>query len=288
MVGLLTSPQLHISLFGLSAAALLSGPVLLQFANRFTTLLRFIDGFVLALVAGLVLADILPHAMATVGWWSIALALLGFAGPSAIEILLRRAAHGVHTVALFIGMSGLALHAGIDGLGLAGAGHSGLQDGVAIAILAHRLPEGMAIWWLVGRSRGPRLAAVALALVLVLTASGMLVDSAATVLVDSTPLAALQSIIAGTLLHVLVHRPHNKIPQDKGKIDVAVVLGTISAIVVVALLLILDGHEGHELLHHRNFTAELLHVALCVVPTCAVAFVLLPRLSGGHEHEHEH
>lgn len=288
MFALLTSPQLHVGIFALSAAALLSGPVLLQFANRFNALLRFTDGFVLALVAGLVLADILPHATATLGGWSILLALLGFGGPTIIELLLRRAAHGVHTAALLIGMSGLALHAGIDGLGLAGAGRSGLQDGVAIAILAHRLPEGMAIWWLVGRSRGPRLAAVALILVLVLTAIGMLVDSAATVLVDSAALAALQSLIAGTLLHVLVHRPHGKVVLVKGKIDISVAFGVAFAVLAVTTLLVFDGHEGHDSLHHHNFAAELLHVALCVLPVCALAFVLLPRLSGGHDHGHEH
>src|SRR5207244_12617893 len=76
---------------------------------------------------------------------------------------------------------------------------------LAAAVAVHRLPEGLALWWLVSARRGPWWGAVALGLV---GACSVLGYALSETLVDRFPdgvLVSLEALIAGSLLHVIAH-----------------------------------------------------------------------------------
>ncbi len=187
-----------------SIAALLTGPLAYRFARRGTTL-TILDGFVFVAISGLVILSVLPEAIVHGGWMAIVLIVAGFVGPTVAEHLFHRAAKGTHVAALILGLVGLCLHALIDGAALGGG--LALQAGgqLPAAVVLHRLPVGLASWWLLRPHFGTAVASLALAAVAGATAAGYAVGPA-----DLTvgSVAWFQAFVGGSLLHVVFFRPH--------------------------------------------------------------------------------
>src|SRR5690606_6158953 len=140
-----------------SVLALALGPLMFAMADRARATLAALDGFVMVAVAGLALVHIIPHAAATAGIGALAVAIVGFIGPGLIEHRLERAARQTHTAALVLALAGLTVHEFFDGVGLATAFYdeeSGISI-LAIAVVLHRLPIAVTVWWLVRPLRGP-------------------------------------------------------------------------------------------------------------------------------------
>ena len=233
---------MSIQLWLLSLAVLLLGPALLGGLQRApmwlqTVAMQGLDGFVLTSVAGIVLADVLPHALAEAGIWAVPLVLLGLIGPSLVERSLHRAADQVHALALFLGMAGLVLHASLDGVALAGGD---VRPQLAAAVLLHRLPEGLTIWWLLRPAYGRAVGLLALALVAAATICGMWAGPAT--VPDGPALGLIEALVGGSLLHVVVHRPHPLVHLDAARGPVASGIGGLCGLGLLAGLL---GHDGH-------------------------------------------
>ena len=130
-----------------SVAALLVGPLIYRFAHGRGTALTILDGFVFVAISGLVILSVLPGAVANGGWPAIVFIVAGFAGPTVAEHLFHRAAKGTHVAALVLGLVGLCLHALIDGAAL-GEGLPAQGAQLPTAVVLHRLPVGLSIWWL--------------------------------------------------------------------------------------------------------------------------------------------
>ncbi len=190
-----------------SSAVLLLGPAVVWLAARWRNLLDAVDGFVLIAVGGLVATDALPEAVQKGGWPVVLLAVVGFVGPTLLEVWLHRAARAVHTAALSLGLIGLCLHAGLDGVVL-GHTHGDAASNLATAVLLHRLPEGLTIWWLLAPGYGVAFAALVLACVAAATAGGMYAADSLAFLHSSGGMGWTEALVAGSLLHVVVHRPH--------------------------------------------------------------------------------
>lgn len=239
--------HLHVSaplLLGLSALVLVLGPVLLGLASRAAGLLAAVDAFVLVSVGGIVLLDVLPDALHHGGWPAIALLVLGFGGPQLLERLLHRAARAVHLAALGLALVGLVVHATMDGvvLGATAADGHDMPAQLALAVLLHRLPEGLTIWWLLRPSWGGKAAAAVLTLVGLATAAGMRLAEHNPHLHEAEPLALFQVFVAGSLLHVILHRPHPLLAQTHTRgWQWPAGLGGLTGIAVVGL--ILSGHD---------------------------------------------
>ncbi len=193
-----------------SIAALVIGPLAYRFAHRSGTTLTILDGFVFVAISGLVILSVLPEAIVHGGWVAIVFIVAGFVGPTVAEHLFHRAAKGTHVAALILGLVGLCLHALVDG--------AALGDGLALqaggqlptAVVLHRLPVGLAIWWLLRPHFGAAVAGLALAAVAGATAAGYAVGPAlgtgAGLTVGSV--AWFQAFVGGSLLHVVFFRPH--------------------------------------------------------------------------------
>ncbi|MCA8926006.1 MAG: permease [Planctomycetes bacterium] len=193
----------------LCVGALFLGPLLLWVVGRGQSWRALGDGFVLVLVAGLCLLVLLPEALHEVGAWGALAALLGFFIPTWGERFLTKG-HQAHPLFFVPGSILLVIHAAIDGgaVALTGEvhqhhGHAGPDDHLALyaALLAHRLPVGLLVWSALGQARGTLWALAGLVVIALATVVGFV----ATPELSPALGAYLAAVLAGGLLHVVLH-----------------------------------------------------------------------------------
>ncbi len=165
-----------------------------------------LDGLVMVAIPGLIFLDFVPSAIGE-GHWSILLALAaGFALPVAAERTTRHAGGRTHRWALLAGLAGVALHAALDGVVLATLS-PGAPVSLPLAVLLHRLPVGLAVWWLVAKEENRSAAIGALLLLMAATVAGYaLAGAAAWSMADSGALRLFQAAVGGSLVHVVMHQ----------------------------------------------------------------------------------
>lgn len=189
--------------FLLSSLALLAGPFLFALAARHPASRVGLEGFILVTLGGIVCLHIAPDAWQVAGYFSLLMGLLGLVFPMLLEAVFRRALSQAHMVVLVIAASGIVLHAVLDGIALlplvATEGSSGNE--LAAGVIIHRLPVGVAIWWVLRPQFGTMVALATFALVI--GATGLSYFSGAGVFASNAFwLALFQSFVAGSLIHV--------------------------------------------------------------------------------------
>ena len=270
------------SLFTLIAgiAALLVGPIAYRSLTRRGELAAALDGFIFITIGALVLLEALPEAVAAGGLWAWGFLLIGLFGPNALERLVHRAARQTHLLTLLIGGLGLVLHATADGAAL-GAGSTD-NPLLPLAVILHRLPVGLAVWWLLRPSFGARTANAVLALMVLGTLLGYGVGPQVAGAVDTTALAWFQAFVAGSILHVVFNKPHlgdeftvernQDIPRHYegmgNLLGIAVMLGIASLHVA--------GEHGST---HWDGWHTLLSLALVSAPALLLGYLLAGLLS---------
>jgi len=188
--------------------SLFVGPLVYQTFGPLRRTDKIVTGIVLVVVAGTILVEILPNTYQTIGYLALALCLVGFAGPTIIEKSFQKAADTTHKLTIFLGITGLLAHAFIDGIAIQSS-ESSEPNGLTLAIILHRLPVGLTIWWLLKPLLGERYALVTLFLMGVTTLLGYFSSEAFSNYQDNLFFAVTQAFIAGSLLHVVVHKPHS-------------------------------------------------------------------------------
>jgi uncharacterized membrane protein YraQ (UPF0718 family) len=203
----------------LSIFALALGPGIVSLAGARSWVLALVDGFVIVTIGGIALIHILPDAILSCGAWAFVAAAGGLVGPMLFE--RRSHAHhddprggdaAAHRPALALALLGIAMHAFLDGSAFAehedvhGHVHQHGSELLGLAVVLHRVPEGLAIWWLLRpRSGGLKLAVLALCIVAAATVVGARFGDE---LVHGTRAAVfsfVQALVAGSLLHVVIH-----------------------------------------------------------------------------------
>ena len=161
---------------------------------------RVVDGIMFVAVPALVLWQVVPHVWASHGVLAIGLFVLGIATPALIERLSHRLAPHTDNLALLAGLSGLSLHAFLEGAALVSkALHIGL------AVILHRIPVGLTVWWLLRPRHGFGGASLGIAAILVATVAGY--AAGARFFGDGHSSAGLyQAFVGGSLLHVVFHQ----------------------------------------------------------------------------------
>ena len=153
-----------------------------------------------AMVPALVLWQVLPHAWSEHG----APALLAVAVGASTPALIERASHGTaartDSLALLAGLSGLALHAALEGAAIAPE-----EADVAVAVILHRVPMGLVIWGMLKPRCGFRGGALGVGSIAVFTMIGYATGSA-WLADDGGGLELYQAFVGGSLLHVVFHQ----------------------------------------------------------------------------------
>jgi zinc transporter ZupT len=209
-------------LLAASIFALLAGPVLLQVLRAGPRSLSFLDGFAFITIAGLLCFGILPAAIADGGNYAWLFAVAGLVVPFLLERVFHRGERQAHIAILVIGALGLASHALLDGVALAaGEPHGGSfgrhdsgagapEESLALAVVLHRLPEGIAVWYLIAPSLGVRAAAGLLGLLIAGSTAGYVGGEALLASLRGPGVAWFQAFVAGAIMHVVLHgaAPH--------------------------------------------------------------------------------
>ncbi len=194
-------------LFLIAALLILAvGPLLSEGPRGRSDFGPVLDGLVMAAIPGLVFLEFVPSALGS-GEWSVLLALsAGLALPVAVERTTRRAGGMTHRFALLAGLSGVAIHAAVDGAALATLSPDA-PISLPLAAVLHRLPVGAAVWWLVAKEVDRRAAAGALIVLIAATVFGYAVGGAAAwSMTGSGGVRLFQAAVGGSLVHVVMHQ----------------------------------------------------------------------------------
>ena len=196
--------------------ALAIGPLLYLLATRVRALMWSIEGFVIVAVGGLILFDVLPRSLAVGGWLAAVVAAIGLAAPYLLERSRSRLIGGAH--ALAYSLAGLALvgHAMVDGAAF-GGGVGAARVPLSLAVILHRLPVGMAVWWLIRPSYGRAKALGLLIALVAATIGGFFLSEELFMRLPAVGTALFQALVAGSLLHVLLHRHGPTLPIDAAR-----------------------------------------------------------------------
>ncbi|MEE3234197.1 MAG: permease [Candidatus Latescibacterota bacterium] len=195
----------------LSLLMLAVGPIMHQMARNIGRMLAVLDGFVFVSISGMVLLHIVPETYEVSGWFAILALMLGLFGPGFIEHRLHSFAKPAHTLALLLALLGISLHAFTDGLAL---GHvHAIEEHIEVhmlpmAVVLHRLPVGLMVWFLLRPVYGLNVAWITLLVIGISTILGFTLGEASIGALASDSRGIFQALVAGTLLHVVIHRSY--------------------------------------------------------------------------------
>lgn len=251
-------------LLATSFAALFVGPLLMAALARTAVAWVALDAFVVVAITGLVMLHIVPESVACAGWPALVALVVGLGLPAVLHGA-HDSCHSKRSRALFtwLALAALGLHALLDGVALVpshGAWDmdvSVLRTPLALGVVLHRLLEGAGIWWLTGEATSKATRLCALGAVGTLTWLGYgggawAIDHGAL-----AAIAAIQTMVAGSLLHVLMrHGPRQTAsPRAHGgscalrppvQERLASALGGSAALGLLAVLHLADGAHSHS------------------------------------------
>ena len=221
----------------LSLVALALGPVLYGVFREMGSVRRSLDGFLFVAIAGIVVVHIVPETYEIAGLQAITFLALGIAFAFGVERRPLMASGGRYAWVVMLGALGLILHAAMDGIALLPGellhdhGHGDLaadahdhdhdhehedehehEEGMgalltnhlALGVILHRIPVGMAIWWTLRPIMGSAVAIGALVLIALATSAAYLFGEPVIHLMQSSAVASFQAFVAGTLMHVIM------------------------------------------------------------------------------------
>ncbi len=220
---------------------LLAGPLLARWAERSEATKGATDAFIAVSMTGIVVLHIWPHAFLTAGGWTLVGGLAGLSIPFLLHGPLSHREEKIYPALVAVAFFGLAVHATLDGVALftplvdhsaSAAGleppHSGVGEGqvvdrdghishehgeessalLALAVVLHRLPMGLAVWWLVVPILGRRVAIGILAMIAGATVLGFQLASGLLGELSLPIISIFEATVAGMLLHVVAGHEH--------------------------------------------------------------------------------
>ena len=188
----------------LSIIALLLGPFVYEFGRARPITRQFLDGIVFITIAGIVLIHIIPEAIVAGGTLAIVFLFLGLAFPVVLEHRFHDDVPRAHGFILALATLGVVVHAAIDGVALLPTdGESQWeQNQLALSVVLHRLPVGMAVWWSVRPNFGMAAALAVFGLIVGVTIAAYVAAEPALSLASGSSVAWFQAFVSGSLVHV--------------------------------------------------------------------------------------
>jgi hypothetical protein len=168
---------------------------------------RTFDRAIVIFLVVVVIFLLVPEAFEGLGWMSLGLIAAGYLLPGILEASVKKSAQTFHLISMLLALAGVALHALLDGAGLAGS-HMQSSDGLALAIVLHRLGVGLVVWLIVQPAFGKRAAVAILFLIAAVTVAGFTLSEQLLPLAGQNSILIIQSVIIGTIIHSLIHRGH--------------------------------------------------------------------------------
>ena len=181
------------------------GPILYRLLHPHPRAVGMVDGFVYLAVPLLVAWQIVPHAWMERSVVPLVVVTAGFVLPAIVERASHALAERTDDLALVVGIAGLALHAGLEGAAFA-PGAGGVDDAFALAVILHRIPVGLVVWWLIRPRFGQGAAALGVASLVFATLAGFGLGSEVLVSTGAERAELFQIFVSGSLVHVVYHQ----------------------------------------------------------------------------------
>ena len=208
-------------LVALSIAVLFAAPVIALALARSASLAQLLDSFVLVAVAGIVAVHIVPQSASIAGPAALAAVVVGVFLPILLHRIDAALLHGPatstnqpprnqvasaarHGALLAVFALGIFVHGMFDGTALGGAVAT---PALAVAVLLHRLPVGIALWTVVRPKLGLARLGVIVGAYAGGTVTGALVGGAVLTGASAPLLALVQAFVAGSILHIVAESP---------------------------------------------------------------------------------
>jgi hypothetical protein len=183
----------------LSISALLLGPIIYALGRRNHAARHILDGLIFITIAGIICVDIIPEALAVGSTMAFVFLVLGIAFPVVIERGFHGAFHEAHVLVLIVAALGLVVHSIIDGIALLP-----MKGGdLAHAVILHRLPVGMAIWWSLRPNLGLPVAIAAFVTISIATTASYVLGGPMLELAEARSIAYVQAFVSGSLIHIV-------------------------------------------------------------------------------------
>ena len=206
----------------LSIAALVIGPFVYEFGRERPIMRQLFDGLVFVTISGIVAVHIVPAAISAGGILAIVFLLLGLVFPFVLEHRLHHAVPRAHGFILVLAAIGITVHAALDGIALLPgnvletAGGATILGGspLALSVVLHRLPVGMAIWWSLQPAFGRNVALAAFALIIGVTIAAYFLAAPVVELAEAASIAWFQAFVAGSLVHVIAFGASHDAPSE--------------------------------------------------------------------------
>ena len=236
-----------------------------------------VDAFALVGVGGLVAVHVLPQSFMLAGWVVIPAVLIGLFGPGLLCGSRLFAGKSSGRVTMPVALLGIALHAVLDGVALTSPAHAGETAGLAAAVVLHRLPVGLGIWWLARPLYGRAAALGLLGAIAVFSVVGYAFGEPLIQTLSSKWIAIFQALIAGSLLHVILRHPPALPGGSKGSDRLVSGLGGLLG---VGLILGIENFRAHAPAVGQHIDTvgtkiAFLELALQSAPALLVAYITI-------------
>ena len=185
-------------------AALAVGPAAYRTLSRNQRALALLDGLVYVAVPSLVLLHLAPEVLGERHIWPLVAMAVGVFVPLWLEHQTHRIGDRADQAALLLGLAGLGLHALIEGAALNTMARVG-DVPLGTAVMLHRIPVGLAVWWLLRPRFGVGIAVGAIVGLMTATAVGWGAGAGLTAGAESELLHLFEAFVGGTLIHVIFH-----------------------------------------------------------------------------------
>ena len=198
------------------AFAPLLAPVLYRVLHDRPSAMETFDKFVYLAVPILVGWQVLPHAWEEQNALLILALTCGVILPIVIERGFQSVADETDNLAIAAGLSGLALHALLEGAALI-PGSPDPDTPLVAAIILHRIPMSLVIWWLIFPRFGTKKAATGIGFLVLATLAGYSLGSEFLSGLQGDGPALYQAFVSGSLIHVVFHQGRHDHDHSKDK-----------------------------------------------------------------------
>ena len=194
-------------------AAPIVGPLLYRVLHNRPVAVRSVDGFVYVAVPALLAWQVGHLALER----STLMVLLAAAAGLAIPTVAERVSHALHRhtdkLALLMGVSGLVLHALLEGAALA-PGEDGVAFAFGVALVLHRIPVSLVVWWLVRPRYGLGAAVLGIGAIVGVTLVGFALGTEVVEGAHGAGGDLYQAFVSGSLVHVVFHQGRHDHTHD--------------------------------------------------------------------------
>ncbi len=221
-------------MLALSLAGIAVGPAMVAFGRSFNRGAAVVDGFTLGAVPALLMLRLVPHVVEGAGPLALLLVLAGFG----LLVFADRAwHHGGTRVGEGVVIPALMLHALSDGAGLAmaaSAGSRGVGGQLAVALLLHRIPEGLFITTTLLHRHGWRGTILRLGAVALATVVGAVGGRALLTVVPDAVFDCVVALGLGAMLRLSLHS-HQPPPSTGGSRSASGIAALAGLAIVLAV-----------------------------------------------------